>query len=106
MLRLVERVFGEGRLHESTRPDAPISVAYELDVYRDWQVSGTDLSAGEWVIEGHLLAPADTLDALSGRGHPFLLHMAEGRQLEVFVLDGAGRVVNVEGTTFTAPPGR
>ena len=100
MLRLVERLFGEGRLHDRKTPGEGLAVAYELEVYRDWQVEGTDLTPGEWVIEGHLLAPPDALAALAGRGDPFLLRMDDGRQLDVFTLDGTGRIVNVEGTTF------
>jgi hypothetical protein len=32
--------------------------------------------------------------------------MDDGRTLAVFVLDGQGRIVNVEGTTFTAASDR
>lgn len=106
MLRLVERLFGEGRLHDPQAPRAPIGAAYELEVYRDWQVEGATMTPGEWVIEGHLLAPPEALAALAGRGGTFTLHMDDGRYLEVFVTDGVGRVVNVEGTTFmTRLPG-
>lgn len=80
--------------------------AYELEVYRDWVVDGATLAPGEWVIEGHLLAVPEALAALAGRGGTFTLHMDDGRRLEVFVLDGEGRIVNLEGTTFTAPPAR
>lgn len=104
MLRLVERLFGEGHLHDPRAPDAPLAVAYELDVYRDWQVHGATMTAGEWVVEGHMLAAPEALDALAGRGDTFRLAMDDGRQLEVFVLDGQGRLVNVEGTTFTNAP--
>lgn len=103
MLRLVERLFGEGRLHDRKMPQTPLAVACELEVYRDWQVSGAEMTPGEWVIEGNLLAPPDALAALAGRGDPFDLHLDDGRHLEVFVLDGIGRIVNVEGTTFTGP---
>ncbi len=104
MLRLVERVFGEGRLEYRLTPSTPLHAAYELDIYRDWQVEGSTMSAGEWVIEGHLLAPPDALAALAGRAGTFTLHMDDGRHLEVFVTDADGRIVNVEGTTFTPPP--
>jgi hypothetical protein len=101
MLRLVERLFGEGRLHDPRTPASPTAVAYELDVYRDWHVDGAELQPGDWVIEGHVLAPPDVLTAWRGRGDSFSLHMDDGRQLQVFILDGEGRVVNVEGTSFT-----
>ena len=106
MLRLVERRFGEGHLQDANPSSAPLAVAYELDVYRDWQVQGTDLTPGEWVIEGRLLASPESLEALAGRGDPFVLHMDDGRNLQVFVLDGEGRLVNVEGTTFSDPAPR
>lgn len=100
MLRLVERLFGEGQLRDPHVPGAALAVAYELEVYRDWQVRGGDWIPGEWVIEGHLLAAPDALESLAGRGDTFALHMDDGRRLDVFVLDAAGRLVNVEGTTF------
>jgi hypothetical protein len=103
MLRLVERIFGEGRLLDPRVPDAPLTTAYELEVYRDWLVEGVDMTPGEWVIEGHLLADPQALAGLAGLGGTFMLAMDDGRRLEVFVTDDAGRVVNVEGTTFIAP---
>ena len=105
MLRLVERLIGEGHLDDPNAPGAPLSTAYELDVYRDWTIETGTMAAGEWVIQGHLLAQADALAALAGRGGTFMLRMDDGRGGEVFVLDGEGRLVNVEGTTFIAPPG-
>ena len=101
MLRLSERVFGEGHLHGTA--DVPLAVGYELDVYRDWVSEGTTLVPGEWVIEGHLLADPSRLVPLAGHGSPRVLHLDDGRRLEVFVLDPHGRIVNVEGTTFIAP---
>ncbi|BCS33421.1 hypothetical protein TBR22_A26480 [Luteitalea sp. TBR-22] len=101
MLRLVERLFGEGRLHDARAEASPTPVAFELDVYRDWYVEGADLLPGAWVIEGHVLAAPEVLAAWTGRGDPFSLHLDDGRQLAVFILDGEGRVVNVEGTSFT-----
>ena len=103
MLRLVERLIGEGHLDDPGAPATPLSAAYELDVYRDWTVEADTMVAGEWVIEGHLFAPPEELAALAGRGGTFTLRMDDGRRLEVFVLDGEGRLVNVEGTTFIAP---
>jgi len=102
MLRLVERVFGEGSLHD--RDDAvALRVGFELTVYRDWAVQGSDMAPGEWVIEGHLIGPADRLAALTGHPTPLTLAMDDGRHLDVFVLDPHGSVVNVEGTRFTDP---
>lgn len=106
MLRLVERLFGEGYLHDPRAPGAPLPVAYELEVYRDWVVHGATMEPGEWVVEGHMLAAPAALDALAGRGDRFLLAMDDGRHLEVFILDGQGRLVNVEGTTFMDAPDR
>jgi hypothetical protein len=103
MLRLVERLIGEGRLEDPDAPGTPLSTAYELDVYRDWAIDGGTMVAGEWVIEGHLIAAPDALAALVGRGNTFMLRMDDGRRLEVFVLDAEGRLVNVEGMTFIAP---
>lgn len=105
MLRLVERLFGEGHLHDA-KAAASLAVAYELDVYRDWQVRDATMAPGEWVIEGHVMAAAEALDALAGRGDTFRLAMDDGRHLDVFVLDGQGRIVNVEGTTFSDAPSR
>jgi hypothetical protein len=103
MLRLVERLIGEGHLHDPNAPGAPLSTAYELEVYRDWRSEAGTMVAGEWVIEGHLMAQPEALALLAGRAGTFTLHMDDGRRLEVFVLDGDGRLVNVEGTTFIVP---
>lgn len=106
MLRLIERLFGEGHLRDSQSAGVSLAVAYELDVYRDWTVEGETMTPGEWVVEGHVLGAPEALAALSGRSTPFHLAMDDGRTLEVFVLDEQGRIVNVEGTTFTVAPGR
>ena len=106
MLRLVERLFGEGRLHDPQAPETPLAAAYELEVYRDWQVIEGALTPGEWIVEGHLLAAPERLAALEGRGGTFTLYMDDARRLEVFVLDGEGKIVNVEGTTFITDPPR
>ena len=102
MLRLVDRVFGEGHLHGGPS-EGPLAVGYELEVYRDWASQDGQLVPGEWVIEGHLLAAPDALEPLAGRSTPFALHLDDGRRLELFVLDPHGRIVNVEGTALTAP---
>lgn len=106
MLRLVERLVGEGHLDDPQSSAAPLATAYELEIYRDWQIESGNMVPGQWVIEGHLLAPSDALAALAGRGGTFMLRLDDGRRLEVFVLDGEGRLVNVEGTTFIDPPAR
>ena len=106
MMRLVERLFGEGQLRDPRSDGMPLAVAYEMDVYRDWLVTGETMTPGEWVIEGHVLGAPDALAALAGLGTEFELSMDDGRTLVVFVLDGQGRIVNVEGTTFTAAPDR
>ena len=100
MLRLVERLFGEGEVEDARAGGARQAVAYELDVYRDWHADGDQLRPGEWVIEGHVMAAPDVLAGWQGRGDPFTLRMDDGRHLAVFILDGDGRIVNVEGTTF------
>ncbi|HTU99504.1 MAG TPA: hypothetical protein VMF13_03135 [Luteitalea sp.] len=102
MLRLADRVFGEGQLH-GLASEAPLPVGYELELYRDWSSQDGQLVPGEWVIEGHLLAAPTVLEPLAGRGTPFVLHLDDGRRLELFVLDPHGRIVNVEGTALTAP---
>jgi hypothetical protein len=106
MLRLVERLFGEGHLQDPQAPETPLAAAYELEVYRDWQLQDGALTPGEWIVEGHLLAAPERLAALAGRGGTFTLHMDDARRLEVFVLDGQGKIVNVEGSTFVADPRR
>ena len=105
-MRLVERLFGEGQLRNPQSDGTPLTVAYELDVYRDWLVQDGTMTPGEWVIEGHVLGAPDALSALAGLGTEFELAMDDGRTLAVFVLDGQGRIVNVEGTTFTAASDR
>ncbi len=105
MLRLVQRLFGEGSLTDAAEAGAPVFVVgYEVDVYRDWIVAAGTLTPGEWVVEGHVLAPPETLAALAASGRPLSLALDDGRHLDVFVVSEDGRVLNVEGATFTEPP--
>ena len=97
-------MFGEGRLLDPQAPDAPLPTAYELEVYRDWTVEGGDddrRASGSSKVT--CWPTRSALAALAGRGGTFTLRMDDGRRLEVFVTDDAGRVVNVEGTTFIVP---
>ena len=61
------------------------------------------MTPGEWVIEGHLLADARRPGGARRAWRNLHAGMDDGRRLEVFVLDDAGRLVNVEGTTFIVP---
>ena len=62
MLRVVERVFGEGELQGQT--NGPLKAGYQLAVYRDWRDQDGTLTAGDFVVEGHVLASPDELRPL------------------------------------------
>jgi hypothetical protein len=98
MLRLVERLFGEGEICEQGVLLARAS--YMLAVYRDWHQQDDDLVAGDYVIEGHLMADPETLARLVAPITPRELLLDDGRRLPILIVSADGAIMNVEGETF------
>lgn len=90
MLRVVERVFGEGELHG--QPNLSLKAGYQLAVYRDWRDKDGTLTAGDFVVEGHVLASPDDLRSLLFTADPLTLHLDDGRHVRVYVVSEEGAV--------------
>lgn len=88
MLRLVERVLGEGDVHRGGQH--LLRAGYELAVYQHWSTEGGQLSPGHYEVEGHLMAPPDALSPLLGTASPLTLRLDDGRWLDCYLLNLEG----------------
>lgn len=95
MLRVVERVFGEGELTGAAGPG--LKAGYQLAVYRNWEDKSGALTAGDFVIEGHLLAAPDALRPLLFTQEPLTLTLDDGRHTQVYVVSEEGAVSGADG---------
>jgi hypothetical protein len=94
MLRLVERILGEGDLH---RDGAVVCRAgYELSLYRHWNHAGGVMTPGHYEVEGHLIAPPDQLEAALGTAAPSTLHLDDGRRFDLYVLNPDGAITRAD----------
>ena len=93
MLRVVERVLGEGDVVRDGQP--LMRAGYELTVYREWTPRASELVPGAYSVEGHLLAPVADLERALGITSPATLHLDDGRRFDFYV-------VNTEGTVTSA----
>jgi hypothetical protein len=93
MLRVVERVLGEGDVVRDGQ--ALMRAGYELTVYREWTPRASGLVPGAYSVEGHLLAPVADLERALGITSPATLHLDDGRRFDFYV-------VNTEGTVTSA----
>jgi hypothetical protein len=96
VLRVVERLFGEGEL---TGP-APsgLRTGYQLAVYRNWEDRNGALTPGDFVVEGHVMAPPDALRPLLFTAEPLTLTLEDGRRLRVYVVSEEGAVSGADGS--------
>jgi hypothetical protein len=94
MLRVVERLFGEGEL---TGGADALRAGYQLAVYRNWEDKGGALTAGDFVVEGHVMAPPDALRPLLFTAEPLTLSLEDGRTLRVYVVSEEGAVSGADG---------
>jgi hypothetical protein len=98
ILRLVERVMGEGDLH---RDGKPVSRAgYELARYHELTLEDRRMTTTGEVVEGHLVAPPETLDALLGTSSPITLSLDDGRRFNLYVLNQDGTVTSADERGF------
>jgi hypothetical protein len=98
MLRLVERVLGEGDLY---RDGAKLLRAgYELALYRKWTAVDGQLTPGHYEVEGHLMAEPTAIDPLLGTASPLTLHLDDGRRLDCYVLNHEGALTPADERGF------
>jgi hypothetical protein len=96
VLRVVERLFGEGELTGASA--GGVRTGYQLAVYRNWEDRSGTLTAGDFVVEGHVLAPPDVLRPLLLTPEPLLLTLEDGRRVRVYVVSEDGAVSGADGS--------
>lgn len=101
MLRLAERVLGEGEVRRSGA--ALGCVGYELARYLQFEVIGSELRPRGELVEGHLVAAPETLEALLGTAAPLTLHLDDGRRVDLYVLNPDGVITSADERGFYAP---
>jgi hypothetical protein len=98
MLRLAERVMGEGRL---TRDGATVGrAAYELSRYHEVAVEESGLRARGDIVEGHLHLSPEELEPLVGTAAPLTLHLDDGRRANVYVVNTDGVIASADARGF------
>jgi hypothetical protein len=98
MLRVVERVLGEGDLH---RGGAWVAQAgYELTLYRKWVDTDGRLEPRHYEVEGHLLANPDVLEPLLGTSAPLTLHLDGQRAVDLYLLNTDGAITSADERGF------
>jgi len=98
MLRVVERVLGEGDVFREGRHVA--RTGYELTLYRAWADVGGALTPQHFEVEGHLLGDARILDGLLGTAAPLTLHLDDGRRFDCYLVNADGVVTSADGRGF------
>jgi hypothetical protein len=98
MLRLAERVMGEGDL--SRRGTTLARVGYELARYNEVRVEEGEMTRRGDLVEGHLHAPPEALDALLGTSAPLTLVLDDGRRLDLYVVNTDGLVTSADDRGF------
>jgi hypothetical protein len=90
VLRVVERVFGEGKLQRAD--GTSLSAGYQLVVYRDWQDTGGSLTPHGFMVEGHVMALPEDLRPLLFTPDPLTLQLDDGRAVRLYVVNEDGAV--------------
>jgi hypothetical protein len=103
MLRVVERVMGEGALERNGRE--LFRAGYELTVYQSWTPKDGTLSPGHFEVEGHLLADSGQLERALGVDSPLTLHLDDGRRFDLYVVNTDGTVTSADERGLYNPPG-
>jgi hypothetical protein len=98
VLRLIERVLGEGDLVRDGR--RLLRAGYELSLYQQWTDQHGTLTAGRFEVDGHLIAPATLLEPTLGTLSPATLHLDDGRRVDIFVLNADGMITGADDRGF------
>ena len=94
LLRLAERVMGEGEVFRAG--ERLTCVAYELSLYGEYLVKDGSLALAGQVVEGHVHASPDALEALLGLTAPLTLHLEDGRRCDVYLLNTEGTITSAD----------
>ena len=98
MLRVVERVLGEGDLVREGR--TVLRAGYEIALYRQWSDERGTLVPGAYEVEGCLLADSADLERALGTSSPATLLMDDGRRVDLYVLNPDGAITGADGRGF------
>lgn len=94
MLRVVERLYGEGQIWRDGVH--VMDTGYQMTVYREWRdVAGT-LTAEGFVIDGHVMAGPDALSGLLFTPQPLTFRFEDGRQAAIYVVSEDGAVSSAD----------
>lgn len=94
MLRVVERLSGEGQLWRGD--EHVLDAGYQLAVYREWKDAAGELVAEGYVIDGHLLVAPDQLESLVFTATPLVLRLDDGRRVAIYVVSDAGAIAGAD----------
>jgi hypothetical protein len=98
MLRLIERVLGEG---DVVREGVMLlRTGYELALYQEWTPRDGQLVPGQFDVEGHLIASPQDIERLLGTQSPLTLHLDDGRRVDLYVLNLEGTVTSADERGF------
>lgn len=98
MLRVVERVLGEGELHR--RGERVALAGYELTLYRKWVDRDGHLEPRHYEVDGHLMAPPNVLEPLLGTSAPLTLHLDVRRAVDLYLLNADGAITSADERGF------
>ena len=98
MLRLVERVLGEGDLYRGGA--RVLRVGYELALYQNWNVQDGTLVPAQHEVDGHVMASPQELESLLGTAAPLTLALDDGRKVDLYVLNPEGAVTPADERGF------
>ncbi|HEY8551183.1 MAG TPA: hypothetical protein VIL35_14595 [Vicinamibacterales bacterium] len=94
MLRVVERMFGEGQLwHEGIHV---LDAGYQMSLYREWRDEAGTLTPGGFVIDGHVMAPPEALSSLLFTTTPLTLRLEDGRQAQIYIVSEDGSIASAD----------
>jgi hypothetical protein len=94
MLRVVERLYGEGQIVREGTP--VLDAGYQITVYQEWQDTGGSLTAGGFVIEGHVMAGPEQLAGLLFTARPLTFRFEDGREADIYVVSEDGAVASAD----------
>ncbi len=99
MLRIVERIMGEGYVTQGAQRIA--DAGYSLSVYREWEPGDHD--EGAVVIEGHLIGDPAAMATLVGRDG-LRLHLDDARTLAFHLISADGAIAGADERGFEPAP--